>query len=81
MAKKDNTNLIIGLVAVGLLVVVVALYLSQHHSNGGDSGGGTFFKCSDNCAKPHSTGSVDNGDYETQSRCCSGCGVTGGVCN
>ena len=39
MAKKDNTNLIIGLVAVGLLVVGVALYLSKHHSNGGDSGG------------------------------------------
>ena len=40
MAKKDNTNLIIGLVAVGLLVVVVALYLSKHHSNGGGSGDG-----------------------------------------
>lgn len=40
MAKKDNTNLIIGLVAVGILVVVVALYLSKHHSNGGGSGDG-----------------------------------------
>ena len=35
MAKKDNTNLIIGLVAVGLLVVGVALYLSKHHSKQG----------------------------------------------
>ena len=43
MAKKDNTNLIIGLVAVGLLVVVVALYLSKHHSNGGGDGS---FDCS-----------------------------------
>ena len=79
MAKnKNNTNLIIGLVVVGILVVGVALYLSKHHSNNG--GGTQWYKCSDNCAKPYSTGSVDNGDYETQSRCCSGCGVTGGAC-
>ena len=41
-------------------------------SNGGN-GGTKWYKCSDKCATAQSTGSVDSGDYETQSRCCSGC--------
>jgi len=75
MAKKDNTNLIIGLVAVGLLVVGVALYLSKqskHHSNGG---GGVCCAVSDypNC-------SVNTAGAAVTKDACSGTALQG-KCN